>query len=84
VKSTFEQQLIEILCDNPRKAIDSLRKGMKRDAQLFGDRLHVVVGKESGDLEQVRAELKSQGITIQSSRTIPPSLEDVFISRISS
>lgn len=84
VKSTFEHQLIEILCDNPRKAVESLRKGMKRDAQLFGDRLHVVVGKEGSDLEHVRAELKNQGITIQSSRTIPPSLEDVFISRISS
>ncbi len=84
VRSTFGQQLVEILCDDPRKAMMVLKKGRMHDVQLFGDRLHVVTGKDDADLAEVLEKLRETGVIVRSSRAVPPSLEDVFISRISS
>ena len=48
------------------------------DAALFGDRLHAVVD-EPGLRRSVERELSGAGFDPVTVRTVPPSLEDVFI-----
>jgi ABC-2 type transport system ATP-binding protein len=45
----------------------------------FGDRIHIVLGPESPDLDAVRAGLEAAGLTVGSLRKIRPSFEDVFL-----
>jgi len=84
VRATFEEEVLEIIPGNARMALGVLRT-MKivKNVQLFGDRLHVVLADRDRPAEEFLNELRGKGITIQSSRSLPPSLEDVFISRIS-
>jgi len=57
------------------------------DIQVFGERLHVALPGIAHD-DAVRAaldcaeRLTAQGIVVESSRAIPPTLEDVFIARV--
>ena len=50
-------------------------------AQLFGDRLHVRVtaATDAGDLARL---LEREGMTPASVRAVTPTLEDVFIERV--
>jgi ABC-2 type transport system ATP-binding protein len=55
------------------------------DVQLFGERVHVRLEPGSPLIEKARlsAALGSAGITVESVRRVPVSLEDVFIARVS-
>lgn len=68
----------EITCSDPAGALGRARRiGAVRDATLFGDTLHVLLGDETGPeavLEQI-----APGDPRASYRPIPPSLEDVFV-----
>jgi ABC-2 type transport system ATP-binding protein len=54
------------------------------DVQLFGERAHVRIatGAPLGDPQQLASALHSAGITVESIRRVPASLEDVFIARV--
>lgn len=84
VRATFPHKVVEVICDHPREAMDSLKQSGYGGVQLFGDRLHVVLEKGEAELEQLVAKIRDLGMIVRSSRPIAPSLEDVFISRISS
>ena len=85
VKASFGRVVVEISCPQPRQALAVLKgsQGIS-DAQLFGDRLHLVLDQAHPGQEQLVRDLEARGIAVSDSRTIVPSLEDVFISRISS
>jgi ABC-2 type transport system ATP-binding protein len=73
--------LLEVECEPAVDALELLPtlSGV-RDATLYGTLLHVLVdGLSADDLE---ATLRKHGINVSSIRTIKPSLEDVFVSRI--
>ena len=54
------------------------------DAQIFGDRLHVTLAGTAGDaIERFTVELGRTPMAEASVRPVPPSLEDVFIARLS-
>jgi ABC-2 type transport system ATP-binding protein len=54
------------------------------DAQVFGERVHVTLaGGGDAAEEQFRAALASTALAHAPIRSVPPSLEDVFIARIS-
>jgi len=57
------------------------RLPMIRDANVFGDSLHVRVADER-QIEDIRETLENEGIEIHSLRAIDPSMEDVFLSLI--
>lgn len=53
------------------------------ECQLFGERLHVRTDGDGTATEAgITAALRSAGFTVAGIRSIPPSLEDVFISRV--
>ncbi|MFI5340669.1 MAG: ATP-binding cassette domain-containing protein [Candidatus Methylomirabilales bacterium] len=53
-----------------------------KEAQVFGDALHVVVADPEGALPSLRAVLEAQGLPEAHIRPIIPSLEDVFVTLI--
>ena len=85
VKASFQHHVLEIVCDEPREAMDRIRheEGVQ-SVQLFGDRLHVVVRKETASMDKLLESLRQGALPITGSRLVTPSLEDVFISRVSS
>jgi ABC-2 type transport system ATP-binding protein len=75
-------KVIEIDCDPPAKALDTLRKiEHLEEVALYGRLIHVVVRDPVAQQPQIRDALQSAGVSINSMMAIPPSLEDVFIAR---
>ena len=73
--------LFEVVASPVRRAMEIARAaaGAER-VQLFGDRLHVRLDRES-DYAPVGDALRQAGIHVTSHRVIPATLEDVFIDR---
>ena len=54
-----------------------------RDAQVFGERIHITLDEQSGDGEErFRAALRATPFAAVPVRQVPPSLEDVFIAQL--
>jgi ABC-2 type transport system ATP-binding protein len=83
IKSSFHSEVIELVCDNVRAASEVLlRSFMRKDIQLFGDRLHILVQDAKTKENEILRTLKKEHIEVQSYRIIPASLEDVFIASL--
>jgi ABC-2 type transport system ATP-binding protein len=79
IKESINKEIIEIVSPQAREAYKLVQQNISNEVQLFGDRINVVVDsyeKEYSDIEEL---LKQNGVTIESSRSISPSLENVFI-----
>jgi len=74
--------ILEVVVSAARRALAVVRArvGMDR-AQLFGDRLHVRV-EAADDADYVVSHLKQHGLSPASVRSVTPTLEDVFIERV--
>lgn len=85
LKKEMEREVVEIVCDRVRDAFRMLSAHRAvREIQAFGDRLNVLVDDARESLPTLESVLRSNGITLISSRMIPPSLENVFISLLTS
>jgi ABC-2 type transport system ATP-binding protein len=74
--------LAEIVATPARQALALLRARFGDDrVQLFGDRLHVRIDRED-EAASIAASLQPEGVEISAVRTIAPTLEDVFIERL--
>jgi ABC-2 type transport system ATP-binding protein len=77
--------VVEVIAADRDRAMQFLQRlaGVE-DVQLFGERVHVrfVPGSALADRARLTSELKTAGIDAESVRRVPPSLEDVFISRV--
>ena len=81
LKKLMQGELIEIVCDKVRDGFMILKQhSPAREVQAFGDRLNVVVTNVQQDAPAIQSALASGGITVSSTRTIQPSLENVFVS----
>ncbi|MGQ0548419.1 MAG: ABC transporter ATP-binding protein [Armatimonadota bacterium] len=81
LKSQMEGEIVEVVAE-PREAAKSVLRGhpMVRSLEVFGDRLHVLV--PSADVGPTLQTLLAQGgVRVSSVRRVPPSLEDVFVSK---
>jgi ABC-2 type transport system ATP-binding protein len=77
IRADFPYQTVEISGGDLQAAAGLLREAEEvKDIQLFGDRLHLIV---PGRAARIRARLARRGLRFESVRTIPPSLENVFI-----
>jgi ABC-2 type transport system ATP-binding protein len=83
IKSSFHSEVIELVCDNVRAASEVLLRSFQRkDIQLFGDRLHILVQDAKMKENEILRTLKKEQIEVRSCRIIPASLEDVFIASL--
>jgi len=87
LRANLAGTLLEVRAASPRQALQSLRDiGGMTNAQVFGDRLHVWLDRtdtaaaETALLDAARV----AHVEIEDVRAIIPSLEDVFIEKLSS
>lgn len=82
LRAQMEGEILEVVAE-PQETAKSVLRGHPsvRSLEVFGDRLHVLVpaAEAQGAIESA---LATAGVTLKSIRTIPPSLEDVFVSRL--
>jgi ABC-2 type transport system ATP-binding protein len=72
----------EIVVTPARQALAVLRRRFGEDrVQLFGDRVHVRIDR-TADPSEAASGLTEAGLTVTSVRAVPPTLEDVFIERL--
>ncbi len=85
IKASFHSDIIEVVCDRVREAVEILLKSLeKKDIQMFGDRLHIVSKNAKREEADILKKLKNGNLDVKSSRVISPSLEDVFIASMKS
>ena len=85
IKAAMKGSVLEIICGEIRRASALLKKVKElREVQLFGDRLNAVAVDAEAGQEAARDALGEAGISIDSLRVIPSSLENAFISLIRS
>ena len=82
LRAEMEGEILEVVAE-PQEAAKAVLRGHPsvHSLEVFGDRLHVLVSaaEAQGGLESA---LATAGVTLKSIRQIPPSLEDVFVSRL--
>lgn len=94
-RQSLPGSMVELVVSDPRKArhlIEPLLGGSVAEAFVLGDRLHLrLVGAAAEGREpqaplpeEVRRHLDSGGVTIVDARTIVPTLENVYLSLVSS
>lgn len=84
LKKVMKGEIVEIVCSEIRRSFSLLKKDpLVREVQAFGDRLDVIVNHAGEDLPKVIEHLRQNGISVEDSRIVPPSLENVFISLLS-
>lgn len=84
VKANMKGSLYEIEVDHPDRALATLKEkfGASR-VSLFGNRLHLVM-EDDEQKRQSAIALKDAGVNVIAEKSVPFSLEDVFISLIES
>jgi ABC-2 type transport system ATP-binding protein len=77
-------QMLAVRVSDPRKAVPVLRAtpGVRR-AAVFGDTIHVTLNSRERDWPAVQAALARETLQVFEVHDVEPSLEDVFIDRVS-
>jgi TusA-related sulfurtransferase len=56
-----------------------LKEKYGTDAQIFGDRINLVIDDDKSAIDDIKKMLQINNLTLINYRTITPSLENVFI-----
>ncbi|MFA7173664.1 MAG: ABC transporter ATP-binding protein [Kiritimatiellia bacterium] len=81
VKQIMRDLILELRIADPRRAAALLRAELPEcSVGLFGDRVHVATRELAATQASAESILRTAGIRIDSARTVPPTLEDVFVS----
>ena len=78
IKASIQKQVIEIITDNIKSAYLILKEKYGADAQIFGDRINLIVDNTLM-IEDIKVLFQKYNLTLLSYRLISPSLENVFI-----
>ena len=82
IKGLLHGGLWEIRCSEKMRAHDIVRHHPDvRSSGVFGDKIHVILDREEVQVQLIDL-LREKGIEVFSTRRIPPSLEDIFISTL--
>lgn len=85
VKTLMRGTILEVRVGRAREAAALLKRRVKVESVgLFGDRIHVVTMDRAQTAQEVPAVLHAEGFTLHGLRPIEPSLEDVFVSVLTS
>jgi ABC-2 type transport system ATP-binding protein len=79
IKKSIGRNTLEIICSDIKTAYEILRNEKDIEAQIFGDRINLMIKDYEREFLKIEKILASNNITINSNRLIPPSLENVFI-----
>jgi ABC-2 type transport system ATP-binding protein len=83
IKSKIKKQILEITCNQPRKASQIVKQiNNIEDVQTFGWKLHITSDDIIENAEYIKKVLQDKNIEVLNQRIITPSLEDVFISLV--
>lgn len=86
LRASLPGTMLEVLVPSPREALERLRgPGGLATAQVFGDRLHVWLDRDdaAGAVAAFHHAAARAHIDVTGVRAIVPSLEDVFIAKLS-
>ncbi|MBT8379384.1 MAG: ATP-binding cassette domain-containing protein [Ignavibacteria bacterium] len=79
IKSSINKSVIEIICDDIKKAYLILKEKYIDDVQIFGDRINIITDSAQKTMVEIKLTLNRNNLELQSHRIITPSLENVFI-----
>jgi ABC-2 type transport system ATP-binding protein len=79
IKFSIHKQVVEIICNDIKKAYSVLKVKYDTDVQIFGDRLDLVVDNVDQSIGELKSIFEKNDLQLLSHRTITPSLENVFI-----
>ncbi len=79
IRESIHKEIIEIVSSKARIAYKLIQQNMGNEVQLFGDRINVVVDSYASEYGKIENLLNKNDVPIESTRSIPPSLENVFI-----
>lgn len=79
IKASINKSVIEIICDDIKKAYSLLKEKYADDVQIFGDRINIITDDEQTTINEVKSILKTNNLELLNHRMITPSLENVFI-----
>lgn len=83
VRESFPAKVLELVCSDIRRTAAELADMWgKKNIQLFGDRLHVIVNDATIDVQKILLHLTQINIDVTGHRLLLPSLEDVFIAQL--
>jgi ABC-2 type transport system ATP-binding protein len=88
LRAEADGAVVEILAHPKRRALELIAaESGVGDVEAFGERVHVTLpgfdsARTAAWCTRVESDLRAHGLEVLSARPIPPSLEDVFISRI--
>jgi ABC-2 type transport system ATP-binding protein len=83
IKESINKEVVEIVCNKAREAQKIIKENTKFEAQMFGDRVNVMVGNYETEYKFLENLLEKNGIDITSHRQVSASLENVFIYLVS-
>jgi ABC-2 type transport system ATP-binding protein len=79
IKAGLHRQVVELITPSIRETYELLKKNLKYEVQIFGDRIDVVVDDYKKDFGAVKNLLDKNNISITDHRLKQVSLENVFI-----
>jgi ABC-2 type transport system ATP-binding protein len=84
LRETLQGSMYEVIVREHREALKVMRQIPNvLDVQTFGERTHVRTNRDDRDAgARIESALRAAGLTVESIRSIPNSLEDVFIARL--
>ncbi|MGD2080814.1 MAG: ABC transporter ATP-binding protein [Nitrospirota bacterium] len=83
VRRSFENPMVSLWTDDIQRTMEALKSyKWVLNASIYGDRLHVTL-KDSKYIERLVSGLPEKGIAVKGYREIVPSLEDIFIAKVS-
>lgn len=82
IKNSIAKDVVEVVCSPVKDAYSIIKSQTNYDVQMFGDRIDIMLDDYKINFSKIEKLLKANGIIIIDSRTITPSLENVFISKI--
>ncbi|HUR32744.1 MAG TPA: ABC transporter ATP-binding protein [Vicinamibacterales bacterium] len=84
LRESLPGALFEVVASDHRRAVTALREFAEvEDVQTFGERAHVrLAATEANGAALLTQRLQQAGVDVTAIRQVPPSLEDVFVTRL--
>ncbi|MBF0502611.1 MAG: ABC transporter ATP-binding protein [Candidatus Riflebacteria bacterium] len=83
IRQLMRGSLVEIRSSQPRDAVVLLKHAFPPDSvTIFGDRIHLATRNTDLAIQEAKGILDKARIEVNSTRLIPPTLEDVFVSML--